>query len=233
MLRLEHDVPAIGRPKGWGSTARNFVPASGLASASASRAARIHSRSAPSDPLARYTNELPSGDREKLASLARRVVSGTGMVKRTGAGNVVGFWRKWTTPSALVTTTATAHPLQASHGLGAARGEAGALARSATSPALDAVNASSISRRASAMSDNPSLAILLQAAAQQSVDRRMSRRRKRAEVRLALDDAGKHVGDLVALERAPTRQHLSGTQPNAQISVRLSTAFPLACSGLM
>jgi hypothetical protein len=61
-----------------------------------------------------------------------------------------------------------------------------------------------------------------------------------ARSRGCLDQSGRvlqhrreRVGDIVAVERARARSISYATQPNAQMSLRLSAVRPFACSGLM
>ena len=54
------------------------------------------------------------------------------------------------------------------------------------------------------------------------------------QIRRALDDRRDHIRRRLAVERRVCRVSISySTQPNAQMSVRLSMRLPRACSGLM
>ena len=60
-----------------------------------------------------------------------------------------------------------------------------------------------------------------------------NRRSKRAPVRVFHQDRRQRVAHGLPLERALAREHLHSTHPNAEMSVRLSTGLPRACSGDM
>ena len=80
----------------------------------------------------------------------------------------------------------------------------------------------------------PPRRVLLQAPFEQARQVRWCRRRKRGPVRLVGQDCRDRVRDIVARANAGRPVSTSySTQPNAQMSVRLSTACPRACSGLM
>ena len=75
--------------------------------------------------------------------------------------------------------------------------------------------------------------IFLEAPPQQPANPRRRARRQRVPVRLAFENRGERVGDGLARERDAPVSISKSTQPNAQMSVRLSMAWPRACSGLM
>ena len=75
--------------------------------------------------------------------------------------------------------------------------------------------------------------ILLETALQQTTDARRRRCRQRRPVGFAVEDGRDRIGDRLAREAIRPVSISYSTQPNAQMSVRLSTACPRACSGLM
>ena len=75
--------------------------------------------------------------------------------------------------------------------------------------------------------------ILAQASFEQRADRQRASRGQRVPIGFALQDADERVGHRVAVERRRPDSISKSTHPNAQMSVRLSTACPRACSGLM
>jgi hypothetical protein len=80
----------------------------------------------------------------------------------------------------------------------------------------------------------PFLRILLQTSAQQPAKLRWRVGRDDIPSRLSLENRGDKVGNCFpALERSPARSISKSTQPKDQMSVRRSTGFPRACSGLM
>ena len=67
---------------------------------------------------------------------------------------------------------------------------------------------------------------------EQPREARRRRRGQRVPVRLARQHGRQRVGHVLALEQPPSRQHLVERRtPNAQMSARLSTGLPRACSG--
>ena len=81
---------------------------------------------------------------------------------------------------------------------------------------------------------HPAPGIFLQASAQELADGFGGRRRQRGPVGFAFEDTDASVSVTVSPSNARRPVSISNsTQPNAQMSVRLSTACPRACSGLM
>ena len=67
---------------------------------------------------------------------------------------------------------------------------------------------------------------LLEAPANQCANGSRHICRQRVPPRLVAQNGRRRLGDILTLERAPSREHFSSTQPNAQMSVRLSTGLP-------
>ena len=79
----------------------------------------------------------------------------------------------------------------------------------------------------------PLVSVLLQAPPQEAPNGRWGRGRERAEVDVARQHRGENIRNVITSKRPPPRQRLVERQPKAQISVRLSTGLPRACSGDM
>ena len=75
--------------------------------------------------------------------------------------------------------------------------------------------------------------ILLETPAEQRIDPRRHSRGESRVVRLLIDDRRHDLRGHFAAECLLARQHLVEHAPNAQMSARLSTALPRACSGDM
>lgn len=78
---------------------------------------------------------------------------------------------------------------------------------------------------------------ILQVAFETSLDEPLQPRRRalRQDVhrQRVLQHRGQGLGDILALESALASEHLVSTTPKAQMSARLSTVLPFACSGDM
>ena len=75
--------------------------------------------------------------------------------------------------------------------------------------------------------------IFLEAAAQHASDTLRGVPGQQRPVRLFQHDRAEHFRHAVARKRRASRQHLVEDAPNAQMSARLSTGLPFACSGAM